>query len=70
MSLIINTKLITDKQKVILQGLDYFGSMELTRSEAAEIITALFEEQRLDRVREREELEDIFATYYNGKLFL
>lgn len=70
MSLTIKTLTITDKQKAILHRLEYYGNLNLTASEAAILIIELFEQQRLARKADEQEIYDIFETYYDGKLFL
>lgn len=60
MSLKISNR-ATPKQIQILKDLEYYGKWDLSTDEAGEIITALWEEQRLEKNQE----QSTFADWYN-----
>lgn len=67
MSLIISNHL-TDKQKAILQKMEYYGTYDLTVSEATHLIEELFEEKRLDNKAEgRDYRQTILDKFYGGE---
>lgn len=70
MSLILHIKTLTEKQRTLLESLEYYGSYDLTCSEAATLIDELYEQQRLDYLAEQEELYNIYECFYNGQLYL
>lgn len=61
------SNLATAKQKAILKKLEYLGTGQyaierLSIADAADLITELFEEERLERVREKEFEQDYLGT--------
>lgn len=61
MSLHLSNRM-TSKQRAILEANGYLGTWDLTIEQAAEIITAIFEEQRMHK----DEIQDAWEGYGYG----